>query len=132
MSIRSEMVTRIAAQVPEFQSVRGTVNIEAALRQGFPLPACFVYRLNTRRNKGLNVSYTTSFGVLIIVRIDRDDGSVDETADRLSRAVADALDSETWQPGDYRMMHTGGNADPDLKRNLLFWEDYYETQEFLN
>jgi len=130
MSIRSEMVTRITELVPEFQSVRGTVNVEAVLRQGFTLPACFVYRLNTRRNPGLERSYTTRYGVLIIVRIDRDDGSVDETADRLSHAVADALDSDTWEPGDYRLSHLGGNADPDLKRNLLFWEDYYETEEF--
>jgi hypothetical protein len=141
VSIRSEIVTRIIDQVPELKSVRGTVNIEAILRQGFPSPACFVYRLSTNRDDSLKtnyvsdfeVSYTSVFRVIFILKIDRDDGSVDEAAERLSRSVANALESETWVTSNgYPLVHQGGSADADLKRNLLFWEDYYETQEILS
>jgi hypothetical protein len=132
--VRSAMVTRIKAQVAEFADVRGTVNITAVLRQGFRTPACFVYRLNTRREDSAECikQFTTRYGVLIVCRIDRDDASVDDSAERLSEAVSAALDCADWMPDTRaRMRHTGGNADPDLERNLLFWADYLEVKEFV-
>jgi hypothetical protein len=130
-STRSLIVEKLKKEVSDFKAVKGTVNINAVLRQGFPNPACFVWRISRKRisNPGAILQYESSYGVLIVVKIDNDDGSVDDMAESISDKMASILDD--WQPHEKAgLVYDGGEVMTDLERNLLFWKDTYLLKEF--
>jgi hypothetical protein len=131
-SARPAIVSRIKANMPEFKTVIGTANVKSVLRQGWSAPACFVFRSGRERESapGCVKQFQVSYTVLLVMKIDKDDGTQDETAEALSDAVAALLDN--WAPVDANaLVYQGGEAMTDLERNLLFWKDTYNLTQFL-
>lgn len=134
-SIRPLIVTRIRDSVPELETVRGTANIQAVLRQAWTPPACFVWRSAVRavpETENLAVVEQTvqsRYSVLIALNTKSDDGTVEDTAESLSDAVMNCLLG--WRPNDNNpLLYAGGEALYQLERNLLLWKDIYSLTEY--
>ena len=131
-SARSAIVQRIkdnAATLP-FDTVRGTSNMSAILRQGWASPACFVYRDSDIRDdnfRHLEMTKST-YMVVIAVETEEDDGSVEDFTELLTDSLNDVLDG--FSPlGINDLWYSHGKALTDLKRNLLIWAMAYTLEQ---
>jgi hypothetical protein len=130
-SARPLIVQRIKDLVPGFASVLGTANVQAVLRQGWAAPACFVFRATVdsdKSNSACLVSYKATYTILIVTKLEKDNGETEDLSENLSEDVMKALHG--WRPfGKSQIEYEGGDVMTDLERNLLFWKDTYSLQQ---
>jgi hypothetical protein len=89
-SARPLIVKRLQSAIPDFKIVRGTANIQAVLRQNWAAPACFVYRnsvKNDDKTGGNLLAYTAVYVALTVTKLEKDDGTVDDSTELLSGQI---------------------------------------------
>ena len=132
-SARPLIVKRLQAVIPDFKVIRGTANIQAVLRQNWAAPACFVYRnsvKNDDKTGGNLLAYTAVYVALTVTKLEKDDGTVDDSTELLSGQIINSLHG--WKPqGKAALAYVGGDAMTDLERNLLFWRDLFTLKHVI-
>lgn len=134
-SARSLIVQKLLNADPALglQTIRGTSNVQAVLRSGWQAPGCFVWmsRRRSPKESGCSVKHlSVEYSVLFALKLEKDDGSVEDSAERFSNRSIQVLDD--WRPfGQGKLAYRDGDALVDLKRNLLFWADTYTLQQYV-
>ena len=134
-SARPLLVQRIinaGAGLP-LETVRGTANIQAVLRQGWSSPACFVWRSSVLTAEIGSCSLqpiTAEYSVMLALKTEKDDGSVEDQAESLSKKLMRII--QGWKPFQKTgFEYVSGDALTALERNLLLWRDTYRLKQFV-
>ena len=135
-SLRPQIVQRIIDADLGFSTVRGTSNLQAILRSSWSAPACFVWRNRAlAAPESMHMGHAmqqvrTHYAVVIALKTEKDDGTVEDLAENLSDGVMSALLG--WQPAldGNEFLYAGGDGLTDLERNLLLWRDMYVINEY--
>ena len=115
------------------ETVRGTANIQAVLRQGWSSPACFVWRSSVLTAEIGSCSLqpiTAEYSVMLALKTEKDDGSVEDQAESLSKKLMRII--QGWKPFQKTgFEYVSGDALTALERNLLLWRDTYRLKQFV-
>lgn len=128
MSIRTQLVARLKAQVPLLNGqVSGVVDFEAALLGNLKVNSAFVYRDNVKSEQMSDTNIArqeqvTKYSIVICTKNVKDNGEDSADAnDEICAQVRTALMG--WVVDGCPFQHVSGKA--ELRRNMLLWEEIY-------
>jgi hypothetical protein len=138
-SARSLIVARLKETTPPlpYKTIMGTSNIQAALRQGWASPACFVFKTGEKVQDsegsldGVLQEILVDYSIVSAIKTEKDDGSVEDMTSIFGNTLIERING--WIPfGDNPFIYGGGYAFPDLERNLLFWVSEFSILQIIH
>lgn len=142
MSAKDNIIARVLAECPSFNTVLGVANLSVLLQrkiplQGAKLPGAYVLRLRdtagANRMAGPNVviqQVTVHYGVVIVVRHageasgESTSNQLDDLIDELDAGLQGYVPAEGYKP---LMLATQAGSVLALQKDALFYQRQYST-----